>query len=147
MDSVRWENDDAFRAPALSLTIRSCWEHYLTGSGVKSCEEFLDQTTFDATSFTRWNQVADNRFEPRILVYAKNHTRSLEFLNEQSRRYSQVISYKVNYEALAEEWRSRFAGWHFSNLGGQSGCAEESLSSRLSPGRRNPRFSRRSATV
>src|SRR3979411_498130 len=77
MDSVRWENDDEFRAPALSLTIRSCWEHSLVGGGIQCRWQFFDQTSLDATSFTRWNQVADNRFEPGIFVYAKNHTRSL----------------------------------------------------------------------
>src|SRR5438874_11472918 len=62
---------------------------------------------------------------------------------EQSRRYSQVISCKVGYETLAEEWRSRFGGRHFPKPEDRSGCAEKSPSRSVSPRRRDPRFGQR----
>src|SRR5438874_4608651 len=59
---------------------------------------------------------------------------------EQSRRYSRVISCKVGYETLAEEWPSRSGGRHFPKPGDRSGRTEESPSDPVSPRRRDPRF-------
>ncbi len=66
-----------FTLGSIRSTIRSCRELYLIGSRIKRGEKFLYQTSFDTTGFTRLNQISDNSFQPGILAYAKNHTRSL----------------------------------------------------------------------
>src|SRR5919108_2341058 len=52
----------------------------------------------------------------------------------------QAVSCKVDYETLAEEWRSRFGGRHFPKSGERSGRVEESPSSPVSSRQFNPRF-------
>src|SRR5437764_336576 len=113
MDSVRWENDQVFRAPAfdvLRLTIRACGKHDLVGSGVKSGEQFFDQPSFDATSFAWWNEVPDDRFEPGIFVYPKDHARVLANLQFIDRRPGEQVTKRLHarYHFLAQLFFGNF---------------------------------------